>query len=53
MALPEARDGLASGVNNAVARIGPLLAIAAMGYVMVFNLVQVQQHHLYAALAIS
>ena len=46
------RDGLASGVNNAVARIGPLLAIAAMGYVMAFEFeVQVQQHHLYAALA--
>ena len=28
------RDGLASGVNNAVARIGPLLGIAAMGYVL-------------------
>ena len=26
------RDGLASGVNNAVARIGPLLGIAVFGY---------------------
>ncbi len=30
----EGRDGLASGVNNAVARIGPLLAIAALGFAM-------------------
>ena len=28
------KDGLASGVNNAVARIGPLLAIAGFGYVI-------------------
>ena len=39
------RDGLASGVNNAVARIGPLLAIAAIGYVMAFEFEQHVLNH--------
>ena len=45
------RDGLASGVNNAVARIGPLLSIAALGYVMAFEFeAQVLNHHMYQLL---
>ena len=45
------RDGLASGVNNAVARIGPLLAIAAIGYVMAFEFeTQMLSHPLFESL---
>ena len=45
------RDGLASGVNNAVARIGPLLAIAAIGYVMAFEFeAQMLSHPLFESL---
>ena len=45
------RDGLASGVNNAVARIGPLLAIAAFGYVMAFDFeAQLLSHPAFLAL---
>ena len=45
------RDGLASGVNNAVARIGPLLAIAAIGYAMAFEFeTQITTHPHFASL---
>lgn len=45
------RDGLASGVNNAVARIGPLLAIAAIGYAMAFEFENhVRTHALFGTL---
>ena len=48
------RDGLASGVNNAVARIGPLLAIAAIGYAMAFEFeTQIYTHPQFETLPVT